>query len=165
MFGALRLAFQTLTLGDFVVQGGGAFLEARFEVFQTLRLHERVIPRLQERLGLSLEPFERQAGHLRSLDSPHMDRTPTPPRVSSLDRMRAAVAAPSTRASASVPRREAPSRTTGDPTSARNTAWDHADAPASTVTSPIRQAGGATKAGGWTMGALPSKEYSGTAPT
>jgi prolyl-tRNA editing enzyme YbaK/EbsC (Cys-tRNA(Pro) deacylase) len=45
---------------------------------------------LKECLGVSLELLERQAGHPWSLDSPRMDRTP---RTSSLERMRAALAA------------------------------------------------------------------------
>ena len=72
---ALRLAFQALALGDFVVQGGGALLEALFEGRQALRVQERVIPRLQERLAEGGQqaaihaqggPFDRQlqARHL-----------------------------------------------------------------------------------------------------
>src|SRR3954454_24304061 len=57
----------------------------------------------------------------------------------------------------------APSRTTTEPKSARSTALNQTEAPASTVTSPISEAVGATKAVGWTVGDLPSNEYSGTA--
>jgi hypothetical protein len=85
VLGALRLAFQTLALGNFVVQGRGTFLEALFESLQTLRVQERVIPRLQERLAdvgqeasihAQSRPFDRllQARHLpdRLGRQPHM---------------------------------------------------------------------------------------------
>ncbi|EUA62890.1 hypothetical protein I542_3045 [Mycobacteroides abscessus 1948] len=35
------------------------------------------------------------------------------------------------------------------------------ETPASTVTSPMRQAVGATNASGWTLGLFPSSEYKG----
>ena len=52
----------------------------------------------------------------------------------------------------------APSRTAMVPKSARRTAPNQTEAPASTTTSPIRSADGATKAVGWMTGVFPSKE-------
>ena len=55
----------------------------------------------------------------------------------------------------------APSRTMIGAKSARSTALNQTDAPASTCTSPISVAVGATKAVGSTTGDRPSKAYSG----
>ena len=55
----------------------------------------------------------------------------------------------------------APSRTTIGAKSARRTALNHTDAPASTCTSPTKVAVGAMKAVGSTVGDRPSNEYSG----
>jgi hypothetical protein len=49
--GLLHLRFGRRALGDFVMQGGGALLEALFEGCQALRIHEGVIPGMQERLA------------------------------------------------------------------------------------------------------------------
>src|SRR3954447_12876615 len=58
----------------------------------------------------------------------------------------------------------APARTTIGPKSPRRTTPYQTEAFSSTVTSPITEAVGATKAVGWTIGDFPSKEKSGMAP-